>query len=674
LLQATASKSSPERSDGCTFAGSLGFMDWMATIGGFWLNTLAWLAGLAVAFGVLARLTPCNPGMYWWKNLRAVGADFLYWFLGPLFSRLCGVLLLIAAVGLLFGGNPPQLLPVADWPLWQQAVAILLIQDLLMYWIHRLFHTRLAWKFHAVHHSPTVLDWLSTVRFHPVNTVLEFTLADVTVLLMGFAPQALIILAPVTIVYSTMVHANLNWTFGPLRYVFASPVFHRWHHTNEREGLNKNFAPTFPFLDVVFGTFYMPPGRLPEQFGNGEADFPEGFLGQLVYPFRGQEPLGKGERLGSARRLFAVMVPSALAILCLVGGGMYCRSRLAALNEKAAEQYQVNVRPAPAKAPRQVIAVHPKHSAGSGKALGQASATTAVALSADGQMVVVGRKNGMVEVCDAATGQAKLTLTGHPGRVNCVALSADGLCIVSGGSDSKVKVWDAATGQEKLTLFGHRGAVLSVAVSAAGRCVVSGSADGTVKVWDVATGRERLTLTGETDAFPSVAISGDGRRVVAADLGAAKVWDAQTGREELTLRGHTELVLCVAISPDGRRIVSGSLDGTARVWDGLTGREEFLLKGHKGSVFSVAISPDGRCLVSGSNDGTAKVWDAEAGREELTLGGDADSITSVAVSTEGRRVVSGTREGSVRVWDADPLTLPVGTRVRDSFSLQSPSR
>jgi hypothetical protein len=83
-----------------------------------------------------------------------------------------------------------------------------------------------------------------------------------------------------------VVHANLNWTFGPLRFVFASPVFHRWHHTTLEEGLNKNFAPTFPFLDLVFGTFYMPPGKLPEQFGNGESDFPEDFWGQFCYPFR----------------------------------------------------------------------------------------------------------------------------------------------------------------------------------------------------------------------------------------------------------------------------------------------------------------------------------------------------------------------------------------------------
>ncbi len=72
--------------------------------------------------------------------------------------------------------------------------------------------------------------------------------------------------------------------------MFASPVFHRWHHTTQEVGLDKNFASTFPFLDVLFGTFYMPAGQLPEKFGIGEPDFPEDFLGQLTYPFRKQTP------------------------------------------------------------------------------------------------------------------------------------------------------------------------------------------------------------------------------------------------------------------------------------------------------------------------------------------------------------------------------------------------
>jgi sterol desaturase/sphingolipid hydroxylase (fatty acid hydroxylase superfamily) len=261
-------------------------MDWTVTIGDALLTTLGWLAGLTVAFGVLVRWMPCNPGMYWWKDLRAAGTDFLYWFVLPLLMRLCRTGIVFVGVAWVLGGRDPQSLPAGRLPLWLQCALILLVQDVLLYWIHRIFHSRMAWKFHAIHHSPQVLDWTATQRFHFVNDLLAFTLADAAVLMGGFSPGALVVLTPINLLYSAMVHANLNWTFGPLRYVFASPVFHRWHHTTRAEGRNKNFAPTFPWLDVLFGTFFMPAGRLPEEFGSGDADFPDDFWGQLWYPFR----------------------------------------------------------------------------------------------------------------------------------------------------------------------------------------------------------------------------------------------------------------------------------------------------------------------------------------------------------------------------------------------------
>ena len=261
-------------------------MEWLVQIAEMSLTTLAWMAGLAIAFGLLAKLMPCNRGMHWWTDLNAAGTDMLYWFAMPVVLRSCRTWLLSAALMLLFSGATPGFDAIRTWPIWLQCVGILIVQDVLLYWIHRAFHTRLAWSFHAVHHSPQTLDWRSATRFHLVNQLLSFVLADVIVLLLGFSTEALLTLVPFNIVYSSMVHANLNWTFGPLRYLFASPVFHRWHHVAEGEGIDKNFASTFPILDVVFGTFYMPPNQLPERFGNGEPDFPDDFFGQLIHPFR----------------------------------------------------------------------------------------------------------------------------------------------------------------------------------------------------------------------------------------------------------------------------------------------------------------------------------------------------------------------------------------------------
>ena len=52
--------------------------------------------------------------------------------------------------------------------------------------------------------------------------------------------------------------------------------------------LDTNFAGLFPFIDLAFGTFYMPPGRQPARFGLARTDVPEGLLAQLAYPFRKQ--------------------------------------------------------------------------------------------------------------------------------------------------------------------------------------------------------------------------------------------------------------------------------------------------------------------------------------------------------------------------------------------------
>jgi sterol desaturase/sphingolipid hydroxylase (fatty acid hydroxylase superfamily) len=103
---------------------------------------------------------------------------------------------------------------------------------------------------------------------------------------MGFNGAALAAFVPFLTLYALFLHANVAWSFGPLRHLVASPVFHRWHHTSEAEGLDRNFAGLFPFIDLGFGTFYMPPGRQPQRFGIVGDDVPDGLWAQLRYPFR----------------------------------------------------------------------------------------------------------------------------------------------------------------------------------------------------------------------------------------------------------------------------------------------------------------------------------------------------------------------------------------------------
>jgi sterol desaturase/sphingolipid hydroxylase (fatty acid hydroxylase superfamily) len=249
---------------------------------------------LGAAFTVLSFYSACNPGKPWWRK-RELLTDLCYWFIIPLFARYLRIGLLVLGAAVLFRITTAEGLvefyddghgPLAQLPLWLQAAIFLIGSDLMMYWIHRAFHHVPLWKYHAVHHSSEELDWISAARFHPVNIFLGSVATDVVLLLAGISPNVLVFLGPFTIAHSAFVHANLNWSLGPFKYLIAGPVFHRWHHTAAARGGEKNFASTFPLIDLAFGTFYMPQNCLPDAYGIADQGFPPTFGAQMLYPFR----------------------------------------------------------------------------------------------------------------------------------------------------------------------------------------------------------------------------------------------------------------------------------------------------------------------------------------------------------------------------------------------------
>jgi sterol desaturase/sphingolipid hydroxylase (fatty acid hydroxylase superfamily) len=249
---------------------------------------------LAIIFSVLSHFWACNPGVPWWRK-REIVTDICYWFFVPVFARVFRIGLLVLGAGVVFNIHDGDELiafydnghgPLAQLPLWVQAVLFLILSDFMMYWLHRLFHGGGFWKYHAIHHSSEDLEWISAARFHPVNLLLGTIGVDVILLMAGISPNIMLWVGPFTTFHSAFVHANLNWTLGPLKYVLATPVFHRWHHTALEVGGNTNFAGTFPIWDILFGTFLLPENTLPDHYCADDAAIPTEIGGQLIYPFR----------------------------------------------------------------------------------------------------------------------------------------------------------------------------------------------------------------------------------------------------------------------------------------------------------------------------------------------------------------------------------------------------
>ena len=175
--------------------------------------------------------------------------------------------------------------PLSRLPGWGQFLAAFLLGDFLLYWIHRWFHGKQLWRFHAVHHSSEKLDWLSSVRGHPVNDILANAMLLFPFLLLGFGPSAAAGAGPALGIFALLGHADVEWDWGPFRHVIASPVYHRWHHSKDPAAIDKNFASFLPLWDILFDTHYMPVGRKPEDFGIHEP-VEHTVLGLLKHPFK----------------------------------------------------------------------------------------------------------------------------------------------------------------------------------------------------------------------------------------------------------------------------------------------------------------------------------------------------------------------------------------------------
>jgi sterol desaturase/sphingolipid hydroxylase (fatty acid hydroxylase superfamily) len=154
---------------------------------------------------------------------------------------------------------------VAAQPWWLQAVEVVLLSDLCIYWGHRLQHrVGFLWRFHSVHHSSEHLDWLAAYREHPLDTVYTMTLINLPLYVAGFPVVTLSYLIAFRGLWAVYIHSNVRLPLGPLRMLIGAPELHHWHHDRDRAA--GNYANLSPLMDILFGTYRCPADE-PAQFG-----------------------------------------------------------------------------------------------------------------------------------------------------------------------------------------------------------------------------------------------------------------------------------------------------------------------------------------------------------------------------------------------------------------------
>jgi len=182
----------------------------------------------------------------------------------------------------------------ATLPLIPSVILVIVIGDFFWYWIHRWSHenqTRLGqwmWRVHVAHHLPQQVYLFMHAVGHPLNTIVVRLILTVPFFFLGFSAESLFVANLVIGLQGLFSHFNVNIRAGWMNYVLTGTELHRYHHSaNYNEA--KNYGATTPLWDIVFGTFYYAPHRIPERLGVRNPDhYPDSarLLKVLALPFR----------------------------------------------------------------------------------------------------------------------------------------------------------------------------------------------------------------------------------------------------------------------------------------------------------------------------------------------------------------------------------------------------
>jgi len=237
----------------------------------------------AAIYVPLERLWPLRPEQGTFRNQWTL--DVVYFMSTHLPIQILSFLILLPTVQ--FGkylSVPDLQTLIAHLPWVLQFFLAVLVADLAEYLIHLAFHkVPFLWRFHAVHHSSTALDWLSGSRGHFFEDIIVRA-CIITPLTIAF-PQSVILVYLIFVTFqATWSHCNFAPSPRWLAKCLVTPKYHHWHHTSQKEGLDKNFAVHFPWIDKIFGTYYYP-DEWPASYGLDGEQISPGFVRQTIEPF-----------------------------------------------------------------------------------------------------------------------------------------------------------------------------------------------------------------------------------------------------------------------------------------------------------------------------------------------------------------------------------------------------
>jgi len=157
------------------------------------------------------------------------------------------------------------LLNLLEWTNgWGAALLAVAALDLWRYFEHRVLHAvPLLWRLHVTHHSDVEVDFTTTERHHPFESIVAALTIIAPIVLLGIPPLAIALYVLVASAVALFSHANIRLPERVERaggLLIVTPGVHHVHHSSSRPETNSNYGTILTVWDRMFGTYREPGG------------------------------------------------------------------------------------------------------------------------------------------------------------------------------------------------------------------------------------------------------------------------------------------------------------------------------------------------------------------------------------------------------------------------------
>ncbi|KAF6230072.1 hypothetical protein HO133_004411 [Letharia lupina] len=245
------------------------------------------------------------------------------------------------------------------------------------------------------------------------------------------------------------------------------------------------------------------------------------------------------------------------------------------------------------------------------------------------KIVIVGNRNGELEIFDIASSTLIDTVKAHEGPVWTLHVHPDGRSMATGSADKSAKFFNFEVVQEEIPgtkrstprfKLAHTRTlkvaddILSLRFSPDSRLLALSLLDNTVKVFFVDSLKLFLNLYGHKLPVLSMDISYDSKLIVTCSADKnVRLWGLDFGDCHKAFFAHQDSIMQVAFVPhnqdgNGHHFFSASKDNIIKYWDGDKFEQIQKLEGHHGEIWALAVSRTGEFLVSASHDKSIRTW------------------------------------------------------------------